>query len=548
MRPIGGSICPSWCSLRTREGEIPWLVRDCAELGLSVIPRGGGTGYTGGAVPLTPWSAVINTEKLDRLGAIEQTPLPGTDLSSATILAGAGVVTRRVSEAAERDDLVFAVDPTSADASCIGGNIAMNAGGKKAVLWGTAVDNLAWWRMVDPQGNWLEVSRLNHNLGRIHEAPVASFELVWKDGRSPADSAATLRTERLAIEGARFRKIGLGKDVTDKFLGGLPGVQKEGCDGVITSARWVLHRMPRARQDRLPGVFWPGARCHPGDRGDQALPRHARQGGRGDPRGARAHGRTLSQGGRLQHEVQARVAAEAHPARRHRRRARMPPSRAPHRTSSASPTRAPARASSPSAPRPASKFWLDRAKTAAIAKHTNAFKINEDVVIPLERLGEYTDAIERINIELSIRNKLELVDALERHFADAAAANGLADRRNEALELLGTVRSRWRYLLDSMDVPIVAALETLKLLGVRASAEAAPQGLSGSVFERLQDRSIRVSWKTELRAELEHLFVGESRAPMLAECDACTGRSSRDGCSSPCTCTRATATCTPTFP
>ena len=31
-------------------------------------------------------------------------------------------------------------------------------------------------------------------------------------------------------------------------------------------------------------------------------------------------------------------------------------------------------------------FWLDRSRTAAIAKHTNAFKINEDVVIPLERL------------------------------------------------------------------------------------------------------------------------------------------------------------------
>jgi FAD/FMN-containing dehydrogenase len=32
--------------------------------------------------------------------------------------------------------------------------------------------------------------------------------------------------------------------VTDKFLAGLPGVQKEGCDGLITSARWVLHKMP----------------------------------------------------------------------------------------------------------------------------------------------------------------------------------------------------------------------------------------------------------------------------------------------------------------
>ena len=59
------------------------------------------------------------------------------------------------------------------------------------------------------------------------------------------------------------------------------------------------------------------------------------------------------------------------------------------------------------------RFWLDRARTAAIAKHTNAFKINEDVVIPLPKLGEYSDGIERINIELSIKNKLKLLDDLE---------------------------------------------------------------------------------------------------------------------------------------
>src|SRR4030095_15442150 len=63
------------------------------------------------------------------------------------------------------------------------------------------------------------------------------------------------------------------------------------------------------------------------------------------------------------------------------------------------------------------RFWLDRARTAAIAKHTNAFTINEDVVIPRERLGEYTEGIERINIELSIANKLELLDALEPYFS-----------------------------------------------------------------------------------------------------------------------------------
>ena len=39
-------------------------------------------------------------------------------------------------------------------------------------------------------------------------------------------------------------RTGLGKDVTDKFLGGVPGVQKEGTDGIIVAARWVLHKMP----------------------------------------------------------------------------------------------------------------------------------------------------------------------------------------------------------------------------------------------------------------------------------------------------------------
>ncbi|MDZ7652719.1 MAG: DUF3683 domain-containing protein, partial [Burkholderiaceae bacterium] len=226
------------------ESELPGLVRACFELGLTVIPRGGGTGYTGSAVPLTPLSAVINCEKLELLGAVEMMTLPGVAEPQPTVFSGAGVVTRRVSDVADKAGLVFAVDPTSADSSCIGGNIAMNAGGKKAVLWGTALDNLTWWRMVDPEGNWLEVERLEHNLGKIHDAPAAKFQLTWKDGAEHPSKARSLRSERLELPGALFRKTGLGKDVTDKFLGGLPGVQKEGCDGFITSARWLLHKMP----------------------------------------------------------------------------------------------------------------------------------------------------------------------------------------------------------------------------------------------------------------------------------------------------------------
>ena len=207
------------------EDEIAGLVRGCIELGLTIVPRGGGTGYTGGAIPLTWRSAVINTEKLDTLGAVELLTLPGVATPVATVRAGAGVVTRRVSEVAEQAGFVFAVDPTSADASCVGGNVAMNAGGKKAVLWGTALDNLAWWRMVDPDGNWLDVTRLEHNMGKIHEAGRVRFELKWSDGTAPA-GARLLRTEILDVDGAGLRKVGLGKDVTDKFLSGSAGCPK----------------------------------------------------------------------------------------------------------------------------------------------------------------------------------------------------------------------------------------------------------------------------------------------------------------------------------
>jgi FAD/FMN-containing dehydrogenase/Fe-S oxidoreductase len=524
------------------EAEIPNLVRDCVELGLTVIPRGGGTGYTGGAVPLTLWSAVLNTEKLETLGPVEMLVLPGGPGSAeaaaptATILASAGVVTRRVTDAAERAGFVFAVDPTSADASCVGGNIAMNAGGKKAVLWGTAVDNLAWWRMVDPDGNWLEVTRLNHNLGKIHDVLVASFELVWKDGSAHPDQAKILRSERLSIEGAKFRKAGLGKDVTDKFLGGLPGVQKEGCDGLITSARWVLHRMPKHTRTVCLEFFGQARDAIPSIvEIKRYLDTHGKARGailagleHLDERYLRAVGySTKSKRGALPKMVllgdivgedDAVVAAATSEV------VRLANARSGEGFIAVS---GEAR----------KKFWLDRAKTAAIAKHTNAFKINEDVVIPLERLGEYTDAIEHINIELSIRNKLELTEELAGYFSDAPQTDGAGilspgadavggraapdpiedgdiDRRAAARELIDRVRARWQHLLESMDLPMHSVRTSLESLGARP-----PDNSSGTVFDRLQDRTIRVSWKSELRAELARIFVGADFAPVLGHCD-----------------------------
>ena len=64
------------------EAEMAGLVAGCIELGLTIIPRGGGTGYTGGAVPLTWTSAVINTEKLEAMSEVEPSRCPASPARS----------------------------------------------------------------------------------------------------------------------------------------------------------------------------------------------------------------------------------------------------------------------------------------------------------------------------------------------------------------------------------------------------------------------------------------------------------------------------------
>jgi FAD/FMN-containing dehydrogenase/Fe-S oxidoreductase len=503
------------------EEEIAPLVRGCIELGLTIIPRGGGTGYTGGAVPLTPLSAVINTEKLIDMGAVEQTVLPGLSRTYATVRTGAGVVTRRAMESAEAAGFVFACDPTSADASCIGGNVAMNAGGKKAVLWGTALDNLASWKMVTPDGEWLLVERLNHNLGKIHDQDVASFRLTRTNDRGDK-----LGEEELKIPGAQFRRIGLGKDVTDKFLGGLPGVQKEGTDGIITSAVWILHKMPPVTRtvcleffgqvrEAVPSIVEiteylkqrPGGAIlagleHLDERYVKAV---------GYATKAKRHGRPkMVLVGDIVGEEEAAVMAAASEV------VRIANARGGEGFIAVSAeTR--------------KKFWLDRARTAAISRHTNAFKINEDVVIPLPRMGDYCDGIERINIELSIRNKLALCDALSEFMrGDLPVAVGdtgldkeelLGDVRDRALELITAVRTRWQWLLDSLDRPLAKAEACFAELGINAGT-LSNNAASPTLFHRLQDYSVRVSWKRELKEPLEAIFEGSVYRPIYGRMEA----------------------------
>jgi len=484
-------LCPD------TEEEIRGLVQGCIELGLTIIPRGGGTGYTGGAIPLDACSAVINTEKLERLTRVEPVVLPGHTQPTPTIEAGAGVVTKRAMEVAEAAGFVFACDPTSADASCIGGNVAMNAGGKKAVLWGTALDNLASWRMVTPSAEWLEVTRTDHNLGKIHDAAQATFDCAYYG----ADGKKLLRRETLTIPGAAFRKVGLGKDVTDKFLSGLPGVQKEGCDGIVTSARFILHKMPPAIRTVCLEFFGQVRDSTPAiveiKNHVDALPKSGPE-------------RVMLAG--LEHldEKYVKAVGYATKAKRHGRPKMIlladivgDDENAVGKAASDVVRIANLRGAEGFIAVSADtrkRFWLDRARTAAIARHTNAFKINEDVVIPLPRLGDYTDSIERINIELSLTNKIRLADELAQFLAsplfghvwppdsDVRPAQEIVEAKvGEALALVTDVRARWQDLLARID----------------------------ETFPVLQNHTVIASWKSELRAPLGEIFSGLGFAPVM---------------------------------
>ena len=510
--------------------ELPGIVSACARLGLTLIGRGGGTGYTGAAVPLVENTAVINMEKLDRVGTVEHKQLPGLEQEVATVYAEAGAITRRVAEAAEAAGYVFAVDPTSMDSSTIGGNIAMNAGGKKAVVWGTTIDNLASWKMVTADGQWIEVQRLNHNLGKIHLQDQVRFRIRRFDatGRLLDGDA-----EIIEMPGQAFRKTGLGKDVTDKFLGGIPGIQKEGCDGLIASAEFILHRFPEYSHtvcleffnpdlrvaipaiveikdylDKHPDVLLTGLE-HLDERYLRAIGYTTKSARRRLPRMVLLMDLAGDSADLLKQEV-AQVLAMA--ARRDAE-------------------------GFVAASREAQKqFWQDRARTAAIAAHTNAFKINEDVVIPLRRLAEYSEGIERINIEQSISNKIKIVTAVEEFlqhglsqwmqqsdFDDSEANRAIVDaKRSAALALVAAVRQDWQALLEALDAPVTTDAGLFQRLQDYVAEHAAPTAEAGeaaSFIELLLRRSLVVSYRHTVESPLKALFAGQLFAGLRRQLD-----------------------------
>jgi FAD/FMN-containing dehydrogenase/Fe-S oxidoreductase len=385
-----------------REDQVAPLLAACAALTLPIIPRGGGTGLTGGAVPLRPGIAMLNTERLDRIRSVRPHTFQTSrgPVQAAVMEVEAGVVTEHAMQAAAQEGWVFATDPTSAWASTVGGNIAENAGGKTAVLWGTALDNLLSWKMALADGRTLTIRRVNHPLARIRNQDVAVFTVEQPDGT----------TTRIELPGAEIRRPGLGKDITNKALRGLPGLQKEGTDGVITSAEFVLHRAyPLKRtvcleffgssMDEASDVIVALSQAFP-DRGEEALQALEHF----DEQYVRAIGyRTKAPRAEAPKAVLLIDIVAHDPAQLTRGQRTLDAVLAGRINTCQFPARDAAEAH---------LFWADRKKMGAIARRTNAFKLNEDIVLPLPALAEFARRVEAFNVAEERVNQEACVTAL----------------------------------------------------------------------------------------------------------------------------------------
>ena len=135
-------------ALPASAGQVAQVVRWCYEHDLAIIPRGGGTGLTGGAVPLDG-GLVLSLERLRRVRELEP--------ALWRMLPEAGVSTRDVQRLARENGLMFAPDPGASEQSQIGGNVATNAGGPHALKYGVTGAWVAGLEAVLAPGELVEV-------------------------------------------------------------------------------------------------------------------------------------------------------------------------------------------------------------------------------------------------------------------------------------------------------------------------------------------------------------------------------------------------------
>jgi glycolate oxidase len=127
--------------------EISAIVRLCGAHSVPLVPRGGGTGYTGGAVPMHG-GVVLSLERMNRILELDEENL--------VVVVEPNVITGAIQDAVEKVGLFYPPDPASLRTSVIGGNVAECAGGPRAFKYGTTKQYVLGLQAVLPNGDIVE--------------------------------------------------------------------------------------------------------------------------------------------------------------------------------------------------------------------------------------------------------------------------------------------------------------------------------------------------------------------------------------------------------
>ncbi|HTJ50710.1 MAG TPA: FAD-linked oxidase C-terminal domain-containing protein [Cyclobacteriaceae bacterium] len=138
--------------------EISQIMKLCNEHKLPVTPRGGGTGLSGGALPVNN-GVVISMERFNKILNIDELNLQAT--------VEPGVITQVFQEAVKEKGLFYPPDPASSGSCFIGGNVSENSGGPKAVKYGVTRDYVLNLEVVLPTGDiiWTGANVLKNSTG-----------------------------------------------------------------------------------------------------------------------------------------------------------------------------------------------------------------------------------------------------------------------------------------------------------------------------------------------------------------------------------------------
>lgn len=151
------------------------------QLKISIVPSGGRTGLSGGAVALDG-EVVISLERLNQIDAFSTI--------DRTVNCGAGVITEQLQNFAQDKGFYYPVDFASAGSSQIGGNIATNAGGIKVLKYGLTRDWVAGLTIVTPLG---EILKLNNGLVKNATGYDLRHLMVGSEGTLGIITQATMR-------------------------------------------------------------------------------------------------------------------------------------------------------------------------------------------------------------------------------------------------------------------------------------------------------------------------------------------------------------------